>query len=178
MPRTFWLNPFLRSAVQRRLCTICYCATCESRPFKDELFRLASVSSGRPDARVLDQGIADELVDQLSVLTREADPFDVADPVRLIFCMIWDSIGERTAEERYVATLQGTWAGELLASMRKHEARLAEVRFQRTFFESAEQTKLRKDQKRHQRQEAHTIRLRLKKERDRLWHQRDLGNKA
>jgi hypothetical protein len=92
--------------------------------------------------------------------------------VRLILCDIWDGLGEATADRELGPILNGTWPEDVLDRLKaNHRKRLEE---KRAFAERNDPVlaQRRREEKRQARQAKHAERMARKKERDRLWHER------
>ena len=133
----------------------------------------AAIGKPRVNPRVkrMDDAIASELLSQLALINpRDGGRFELVSAVRLIFCLIWEDVGELGAV-RLAPRVARSWAGGILASMQAHHRyRMEKLRLHKVA-NSPEQVKLRRELKRRQKQEAHAQRLELKKERDRAWHE-------
>ena len=168
-----WLEAFLTSARGRYSCMSWHCPKCGLR-FRNELLDVAAAAIGKPrvNPRVkrMDDAIALELLSQLALINpRDGGRFELVSAVRLIFCLIWEDVGELGAV-RLVPRVARSWAGGILASMQAHHRyRMEKLRLHKVA-NSPEQVKLLRELKRRQKQEAHAQRLELKKERDRAWH--------
>jgi hypothetical protein len=81
-------------------------------------------------------------------------------------------VGNNTAERELAPLLAGTWAGDVLARMEAHEQRRIEARRAHAESQDPERARQHREEKRRLRAEAHAERLTLKKERDRVWRQR------
>ena len=82
---------------------------------------------------------------------------------------IWYAAEDGARERDLEFVLAGTWAGSVLKRMKAHhQARLQE---RRAYAESQDPVRVRqmRAEKRRLRQEKHSERLALKKERDRIW---------
>ncbi len=96
-------------------------------------------------------------------------PYRFEEAVRLVLFEIWYAVGEAARERDLGSVLAGTWTGSVLERMKAHHQERMEER--RAFAESQDPERVRqkRDEKRRLRQEKHSERLALKKERDRIW---------
>lgn len=102
----------------------------------------------------------------LQLIYRPVDPSaEFEEAVRLLIDDLWHVLGG----ERLSRILQGSWAGGVLESMKDHQQRVQSERSARAEYESAAQVQKRREEKRGLKHEKHKQRLELKKERDRIW---------
>ena len=92
--------------------------------------------------------------------------------VRFIITEIWSALGEIEAERRIEPLLNGTWAGNMLARMKVHHRDLEDARRARDEYRDPVRVQQRREEKRRLKQEKHEERLALKKQRDRIWREK------
>ena len=127
-------------------------------------------ATGQPLVSEFDLARARTVARALARVSPEADrSLETEDAVRLILFEMWRPIGSATAEREVEPLLAGSWAGEVLAGMKAHQQARREA------WRHHAENQLRQEQQRGEKQEQHAERLQRKKERDRLWRERQ-GN--
>lgn len=131
-------------------------------------------ATGQPLVSEFDLARARTVARALARVSPEADrSLETEDAVRLILFEMWRPIGSATAEREVEPLLAGSWAGEVLAGMKAHQQARREA--WRHHAENQLRQEQQRGEKQHLKQEQHAERLQRKKERDRLWRERQ-GN--
>lgn len=164
-----WLQGYLLDAVRKNLCIRIFCTTCGAEDFRRGLLVVLAGAMGRDFVPRIDNEAALAITRALALVHPGADEHSqYEDAVRLILFEIW----QVAAEHEFELVLEGTWAGGVLARMKAHHKAREDER--RAFAESQDPIKVqqRREEKRRIRQEKHSERLNLKRERDRLWREK------
>lgn len=154
-----WLGEYLAAATAKDLCTRPYCTTCGALEFR--LGLLENLRGQQPKTYALDKNLGNELLEELASLERN-DQHPAG--VMLILFDLWSRIPMSEAD--MAARLSGTWAGEILESMKRHEVRLKAARAAQA--DEQVQARGRKAERKHR---LHQERLAKQAERSRRWHQ-------
>lgn len=164
-----WLQTYLNESTERRLCTGINCTTCGALEFRRGLWDRLHTVTALPcqPTRVGALTIAEALVAVSPVMGSESE-FERA--VRLILFDVWVLLGSGAERGPLENQLGSSWAGEVLARMRAHSAKVQAERQARMAFEAGAEA--RREEKRRLKRERHAARLAKKAERDRVWHQR------
>lgn len=175
-----WLSVFLSRALANKWCTKIYCTTCGARDFRQGLRDALTVASGKAPPPIqfatYSKADAEILARALAVVTREdfAGP-SAEDAMQMIIHEIDSSVGAAFMQGRIAELLGRSWAGGTLACMYAHAEWDRERRRVHADFNDPETVKKRQAEKRRLKAEAHAARLEAKKERDRLWRERNPG---
>ncbi len=169
-----WLEAYLVDAVTRKLCTKIGCTTCGAMEFRNGVLSASSRATGEPlRQRYDDQKNNIEIAKALAEINPSGDElFDFEHPVRLLLSDLWG--GLPFLDNEIEALLAGSWAGGVLARMKAHhEAKQAKRRVQEELNNPTIIEKRRAEKKRLK-QDQHEKRMALKKERDRLWREKNI----
>lgn len=163
-----WLQGYLVDAIQRNVCTKVGCTTCGAREFRTGLLAQAAKQMQRVHLGRLNRDGAVVIARALNCLippdTVPVERFEAA--VRLILTSIWAVLGEVDADRLIEPLLSESWAGDLLARMKRHYAAVVEERKRFEEEQDPVRVEARRAEKRRQRQVAHEERLATKRKRD------------
>ena len=168
-----WLQHYLMDAVRRNLCTKIYCTTCGAWEFRVGLRVKFTEAARHQNMPKLDYRTAIDIGRSLALVhPDEANYHSFERAVRMVIHEVWYAIGEKAAERDLVSILAGTWAGSILESMKVHHRARVAARRAHEQSQDPEFVRQKREEKRRLRQEKHAERLVLKKERDRIWHEK------
>lgn len=167
-----WLYLFIRDSVQKKLCTTIGCTTCGAADFRNNLMRAYATVTGTAEPAFLHResalGIAMALSQVKPLPSDRLVKFEEA--ARCVLYDLWYAVGN-SADQEITPIISGSWAGDVLQSMKSHyenlQARRQEIA-ERQNPVLIEQCRARKQALK---QERHQERLQLKKERDRIWYE-------
>ena len=159
------LQSFLVSAVSRKLCTQIYCTTCGAMEFRQGV--VLAVTGISTSSRRLSRETILEIARALAGVTPVAG-ISLDDAVRCILFDLWS--GMPYLDQEIEEILQGSWAGGVLQRMKAHHAALQAARKAEAEYQSSDAVHMRREAKRLLKQEQHSRRLEIKRERDKLWH--------
>ena len=165
-----WLQEYLTGAVGSNLCTRIHCTTCGAMEFRQGLLSKLARLTGRQGLKRLDHRSAVDIARSLALVQPVGvDRYSFEEAARLVLFDIWYAAEEGARERDLELVLAGTWAGSVLERMKAHHQARSEER--RAYAESQDPVRVRqkREEKRRLRQEKHSERLALKKERDRTW---------
>jgi len=91
--------------------------------------------------------------------------------IRLILFDMWNTLGQPNAEATIQPLLSESWGGEILARMQAHYKERQAARRACAESQDPKIVEQRREDKRRLRQQQHTERMELKKERDRIWRE-------
>jgi len=169
---TNWLQQFLNDAVERKLCTSVRCTTCGARDFRQRIERAWTSNAGSDEGDPLGLKKLKVLLAALArVEPRRSGDRGFEEAVRLLLFETWR--GHPVLHGEIEDDLKGSWAGELLRRMQEHEAAVQEERRIRREYEDPANVQRRREENKRVRQERHRLRLEAKKERDRLWREKN-----
>lgn len=164
-----WLDLYLVDAVQRRLCTQIYCTTCGALEFRRGVLEALGRATGQRARQHFERESVIEIAKALALVTPATNQALALEPaVRCLLFDLWSGVS--LLDNEIESLLDGTWAGGVLARMKEHHrARMAARRAHEEFQQGAQG---RREEKIRLRQQQHQARLALKKERDRLWREK------
>ena len=162
---THWLQSFLDKAIQDNVCTNINCTTCGSRDFRKGLLKALYEAKNLQPPDKFDHEVASHLIDELK---RFSPPTETRGKYEsIIRFLIYDIRAVWLGNLK--ASLEGSYAGDVFNSMEEHhEQRMQAWRHHEERNDPVKAGERREEQKRL-RQEKHQERLELKKERDRIW---------
>ena len=168
-----WLEAYLLEALREGLCTDVHCTTCGALEFRQGLLRALTRFTGTQRHTVIDRQSAVLVTVGLSQVhppAQQSSQLEAA--VRLVLCDIWDGLGEKTADRELGPILKGAWAEDVLARLKAHHRKRMEEK--RAFTERNDPVVVqrRREEKRQAKQAKLAERAGRKKERDRLWHEK------
>jgi ADP-ribosylglycohydrolase len=172
-PAAQWLLDFLIEAKSRRLCTKVNCTTCGAREFRNRLRAVTAQALVDSEPQALDQYYWTFLAKSLA----EVNPDQRArarliEGVRLIICDLRVRFFAAPGRRRLHKLLDGSWAGEVLASMEAHQEMIRLRRLEH-------QERLERLQERNERRSLeHAVRqherIERKRTRDRQWREQGI----
>jgi len=161
-----WLHEYLMEAVHRNMCTRANCTTCAAGPFREGLLK----ALGRADRGNVFEYTPDEVIAiaQGLVQVQPVGNAKFTEAVRSVIMIIWYANG-RARQKQIEEIIQGSWAGQVLESMKAHEEALYKARVKASEFQSPEAVRERREEKKRIKREKHAVRLALKADRDRIY---------
>lgn len=167
-----WLYLFIRDSVQKKLCTTIGCTTCGAADFRNNLLRAYATVTGTAEPAFLHRESALRIAKALSQV--KPLPSDrlvkFEEAARCVLYDLWYAVGN-SADQEITPIVSGSWAGDVLQSMKSHYENLQTRRREIAEIQDPLLIAERKAQKRALKQEIHIERLRLKKEWDRVWYE-------
>jgi hypothetical protein len=164
-----WLQDYLGDAVARKLCTSIYCTTCGAMEFRQGVLDALAKATGRERCSRGDRECVIEVAKALAGVKPTAPPL-LEEAVRLVIFEL--RTGVPLLDREIKRLLAGSWAGEVLASMKTHYAAREAADRARAELEDPVKVQQRRDERKRLRREKHEQRLALKKERDRIWREK------
>jgi hypothetical protein len=165
-----WLQSYLTEALEKKYCIRAHCTTCGASEFKRGLLDALARASGEQQKLEFDGesilAIGRALA-QVSPDLNERMSFEYI--IRQLITMLWSDIP--LFDNQLEDLLIGSYAGYILEAMKKHYAEEIKSRRQKEEYERPINAQKRHEEKKRLKQEQHQIRLSLKKERDRIWHE-------
>lgn len=164
-----WLECYMLEAISANLCTRLNCTTCGSQDFKSGLLKRAADATGMA-TRGQRESLATEILSKLCEI-RQPDRHDYAflSAVMAVLHQSWRMLGNPGFEEA-ASQLHGSWANEVLESMRAHASARAKALQDHAERNDPENVRLRREEKRRLRQAQHKIRLEAQRQRSIQWH--------
>lgn len=171
-----WLRDYLDKAVAERLCTKPWCTTCGATPFRKGLLAALGQVSETSVGRWLDEPSGREILVGLAHVTNPAGPKAAAieEAVRFVIFELWRATWLSVPDMR--PQLEGTYAGDVLQRMEAHHEAVEAARVAAQRRSDPELARERREQKKRERQAAHTERIALQRERSREWHEAHPGS--
>jgi hypothetical protein len=168
-----WLQAYLADAVARKVCVTIHCTTCGAQEFRRGLLQQLAVHGGEPGSRGLSPNLAHMLVLALATVepVKQYEK-EWEEAMRCVLFDIWSYSNLVTFRAELVPLLAGTWAGEVLDRMGQHYLRQQTAARQRAECENPEAVARRREEKRQLKEQRHAERLEAKKERDRVWREK------
>lgn len=126
-----WLQRLLERAVAERWCTNFYCTTCGSFQLSISLGIAEWDEQKHYRRRHLTEDEAKEILTGLkNCRSPTGGSWEFEQAARWVLLRLWNQFGDE-AHARLFPDLEGTWSGEVLASMRQHyKAKLERRRLQ------------------------------------------------
>jgi hypothetical protein len=166
------LQGFIARAIEQNMCAHIHRTTCGAEVFRRGL-RSTVGGQSKVDMEPM-FGAARALADlMVGLVKKEGYTYVHENPVRLMLFEIWPFVGKEDGEDELDSLLRGTWVGEVLARMKTHFAAVRETRHDHE--ERQPSAPRRREEKWRQKAEQHALRLAVKAERDRLWHEKQKG---
>ena len=164
-----WLQDYLTDAVARNVCTQIYCTTCGAMEFRRGVLAAFAQSVGQAPLQGLSRESAIEIAKALAEVDPPPDSAPALEPaVRCLLFELWS--GVPLLDSSIESALDGTWGGGVLARMKAHHH--ARIAARRAHWEFQQGATARREEKKRIRQEQHQKRLVLKRERDRIWREK------
>jgi hypothetical protein len=168
---TNWLQTYLVEAVRRNLCTQIYCTTCGAMEFRRGVLVALTEATGWGPRQEWDREGAIEIMRALTTVT--PDGTDTQALIPAVQCLLFDlGSGIPRFDRGAEALLGDSWAGEIRREMKEHHAASVAERRAREEFQDPVRVQQRREEKKRVKQERHRERLALKKERDRIWREK------
>ena len=167
-----WLEEYLVEAVRKNLCTRIGCGTCGAMEFRRGALNGLTNATGQGSHGRFDR----EAILAMARALAEVGPTtrDLAELEPAARCILYDLWSAMPALDQEIeASLAGSWAGSVLHRMKLHHA--AREAVHRAEMERQDPAKIqeRREEKKRIKQERHELHLARKKERDRLWHEKN-----
>ena len=168
-----WLQRYLFESVRKNLCTRIRCTTCGAGEFRNGLLYAAARAIGQERFEGLDETSALVIVRALGRvhpvphLERQTE-----EAIRLVLFNIWTVLGEAAMARKFEPLLAGSWAGGILERMKAQYKAESERRKAIAEFQDPVCVQQRQEEKRARKEQKHKERLALKKERDRIWREK------
>ena len=164
-----WLQTYLHESARRKLCTRIRCTTCAALDFRRGLLRAYGNVSGYSEVEFFDAFNAVGILRALATVKRPDDFSEsIAAAVRCILYDLWLVLPVPTVH----SMLAGSWSGDVLKDMEKHNSERRAAQRAREEFEDPVRVQQRRDEKKRLKQKRHQQRLALKVERDRVWREK------
>lgn len=167
-----WLQIYLVDSVHKNLCTTIHCTTCRAGEFRHGVLNALAKAADQPSRQSLDR----ECVVEIARVLAEVQPIPaelekkIEDAVRCLLFDLWSGIPFMDREVETI--LNGTWPGRVLHGMQQHHRATQEARRKLQEYDDPVNVQKRREDKKRLTQERHQERLALKKERDRLWREK------
>ena len=119
-----WVQQLLERAVAERWCTKINCSTCGAQDLRHAIGLIEIAPDGGRRHRPMSRELVEAIVAGLKVSTsKSATSNQMEEAVRWMLYEVWRSFGDEN-----FSTLDGTWAGDVLAGMQAHYQRRQEAR--------------------------------------------------
>lgn len=162
-----WLIDFLERSSQSKQCMTFGCSTCGSHSFlKILLSAIPSSSSG--NARSLDASAAVKLLRALrDIESPDHYSFPIVAPISFILCILRYQVQISLAGLQ--EALLGCWAGERLATMKRHHESVTEQQRAHAEYSSPESAEQRRSERKLIANDRHQNRVQHHRKRGQLW---------
>ena len=168
-----WLQEWLAESVRKNLCTKIYCGTCGALEFRRGVLQALMRSMGKRPVKFPRFDWEKALL-IAKALAGVRDVYeDVHIPEAMVRCVMFDLwSGIPFLDNEIQTILHDSWAGDVLHRMKEHHKIRQIKRCAHEEYLSPENVRKRHEEKRRLKQEQHQHRLEVKKERDRIWHEK------
>jgi len=162
-----WLSDYLRDCITRRVCTRIHCTTCGTYEFRNGLAKGLGLTATPSRYTGFEREQVLEIASSLGeIRSQMLSPLAWEEAVRFIILILWT--GSPILDQEVERLLVGSWAGEVLQSMKAHHAQ----RCLAAELASPEKARERRAEIKRQKQLVHMRRLADKVERDAIWRSR------
>ena len=170
-----WLQNYILDSINQNICTRAGCTTCGANQFRRGLLQAFAAGTEQIEPSFLHRECALQIASALTSVKSGGD-WKFEEAIRCILIDLWSAAGGDT-DGQLSHVLQGSWAGQVLDSMRHHSAEVEARRRALAEYQSPAAVQQRREEKKRLKQQRHEERLALKKERDRIWFEKQ-GSKS